>query len=124
MKESMQHRTRTSGEFRILRRDGSGLDVLLTAAPIVRDDKIQGMQVALTDISEGKEAGQMLESVRRLADTAAAAAGLLTGVARITSGLVQHEELHLDPKKLDAFERATDDARAVLEDLLTQRPSE
>ncbi len=124
MKESMQHRTRTSGEFRIVRRDGSSQEVFLTAAPVVRDDKIQGMQVALTDISAGKEAGKMLETVRRLADTAAATAGMLTGVARITSGLVQNEGVDLDPRKLEAFEKATDSARGLLEELLTQRPGQ
>lgn len=123
MKESMQHRRRTSGEYRVARRDGSSVDVILTAAPIVRDDKIQGMLVALTDVSAGKQAGLMLESIRRLADTAATTAGMLTGVARLTSGLVQNGETALDAGKLDALEKAAESARQVLEELLTQKPS-
>lgn len=121
MKDSMQHRVRTSGEYRVLRRDESTVDVILTAVPIVRDDKIHGMFAALTDVSAGKQAGMMLESIRRLADTAATTAGMLTGVARLTSGLVQNGEATLDTSKLDALEKAAEDARQVLEQLLAQK---
>lgn len=122
MKESMQHRTRTAGEFRINRRDGQALDVVLTAAPIVRDDKIMGMHVALTDVSASQHAGALLEAIRRLADATATTAGTLSGIARLTSGIAHNGEARLDAAALESIERASEDARRLLEKLITQSP--
>jgi PAS domain S-box-containing protein len=122
MKESMQQRKVTSGEYRIVRRDGTRTDVVLTAAPLVRDTKIMGMMVALTDVSAGKQAGKTAESIRRLAGATAATASMLSGVARLTAGLVDEGAQGLDAGKLERLELAARDARSVLEDLLSDKP--
>ncbi len=64
-------------EYRVLKKDGAEIPVLLKAAPILQEGELTGFRASITDVSEVKEAEQelvtALDTARRLQDKAEAA---------------------------------------------------
>ncbi|MFC1811756.1 GAF domain-containing protein [Thermodesulfobacteriota bacterium] len=78
-----------SVETRHIRKDGEVRDIVLRAAPVLSDDASAGVVVAIEDITERKQALELIESLNRLKEKLLGPGSLKEKLRFITDGIVE-----------------------------------
>ena len=114
-------------EYRLLRKDGSEIPVLLNSAPIYKDGEMVGIRACLVDIGEQNELQSRLQKAQRMEALGLMAGGVAHDLNNILSGIVTYPELILmglpedSPlrKPLKTMQESGMKAADVVSDMLT-----
>ncbi len=90
-----------STSYRLKRKDGALVDVIVNCTPIHRQDRIVSIQASLTDVTEMNRLQHQLQQAKKMEAIAVLAGGMAHKVNNMLMGVVGHLEL----MKMNAAER-------------------
>ncbi|MEA3339882.1 MAG: PAS domain S-box protein [Chloroflexota bacterium] len=102
------------------KKDGSPVNVISSASPILIEDKVIGMVAVYTDITERKQIKQQLQQQERLAAVGQLAAGIAHDFNNLLTTIMLYSQMSLrkpdlPPKIVRSFETILDESRQAAE---------
>jgi PAS domain S-box-containing protein len=93
MKALFQGHPIESTEYRLMRKDGAGVDVIVNSTPVYRDGALKSIQATLTDVTELHRLQRSLQQATKMEAVALLAGGMAHEINNALMGVIGRIEL-------------------------------